>query len=158
MGRTFRSICIVVGILSIIADVATVPSARVGTTYCGSSGAAFCPLFPYNLPILAIIGAVVGLASITMAFASGKGAELMSSIAAGFALTFISASGSWVNLDAGWPLPWAHQFYYLGPIQSQLWFYVDILGLLIDIVFWAVIVFAAINLVRLLLHKPAVSS
>ncbi len=155
--KTLRNTCIAVGILCIVADVATLPPATVGTTYCGSSGAAFCPLFPYSLPILAIIGVVVGLASITMAFASERGASVISSISAGFALTFISAIGSWTfsHMDVGWPFAWAHQFYSFGPLQSQPWFSIDVLGLSVDIAFWAAVVFAVMNLIRVLLPRQS---
>ena len=152
-----KGVYVAIGILSIMADLLTVPPAVLGTTYCGSSGASFCPLLPYKLPILAIIGVVVGLASITMAFSSGRVASAISSIAAGFALTFVSASGNWTSssMDVGWPLAWAHQFYYLGLFQSQPWFYVDVLGLSLDVAFWAAVVFVLIGLIRVVLQKQS---
>jgi hypothetical protein len=138
-GRTFRNSRIVVGILSIIAEAATTPHPYLGILGSPSRGVTFAAfLAPFVLPILNIIGIVLGLASITAAFASEKGASVLASVAFGLALILSTSWGSltWGHYDVGWPLSWAHRFVSLGLLpETPPMFYLDLTGLLIDLAF-----------------------
>ncbi len=158
-GRTFRNTCIVVGILSIMADVATIPhDAYVGILGSPSSGFTFAPLlWPFNLPMLNVIGMVLGLTAITSAFASERGGSVLASIGSGLALTLSTSWGSLTSahFDVGWPLAWAHQLFTFGPPGSLPMFYLDMTGLLIDVAFWTAAVGIALSLLRLYLRRRA---
>lgn len=156
-GRTLRNTCIVVGILSILSDAAAVPfNALLGIIGPPSGVFTFAPLlWPFNPPVLNIIGMVLGLAVIPSALASERGASVLASIASGFALTFLTSWGSFTfgHFDVGWPLAWAHQFTSLDGLPSLPMFYLDVAGLVFDLAFWAISVGVALCLLRLYLHR-----
>lgn len=159
-ANAFRNACVVVGILSIMADAATIPNnAYLGIIFPpSSSDLVFSPLlWPFNLPMLNIIGMVLGLAVITSAFASERGASVLGSLGSGLALTLSTSWGSltFAHLDVGWPLTWAHLLDTLGMPYSRPMFYLDMTGLLIDIAFWSIAVGIALILLRLYLRKRA---
>jgi DNA-binding transcriptional ArsR family regulator len=156
--RAFRNTCVAVGALSILANVATIPHAYLGILGSPSSGVSFAALLsPFLLPILNIIGMVLGLASITSAFSSEREASVLASVASGLALTFLTSWGSFTfdHYDVGWPLAWAHQFTSLGGLASLPMFYLDVAGLVFDLAFWAIAMGIALGLLRLYLRGRA---